>query len=184
MHRRARRALSLVEVMVASAIFMLASLALLASQRMSAHSASKIDSSSDTYRMAMLSLRRIEEELRGARIGVLNPDKSDEISYKVLEMGSEGRPLVNELDQTSWIPRGAAYYRLRLDAKKNLISTRQPGARLGFLGNAGRLEFSFPNDLETHLIQVKVHAEVTDTSGRALASPYDASVKIYLENHT
>jgi len=181
---RRARGLSLPEVLVASAIFALMAIMLVATERFCRRAAGKSDVHSDTYRMVMVTLDHIRAELQPSRLVSVEPDHVD---YKLPRMldgelktdGLSGTPL--------WWPGGSESHSLSLRSDGRVIAVRLKTSgdtweqKLGDLGPRGSLEFSRPL---MKLLYVKAHAEIVDPGGRRQESIYDGELKIYIAGET
>ncbi|MFN8613001.1 MAG: hypothetical protein U0931_36015 [Vulcanimicrobiota bacterium] len=170
------RALSLPELLVALAVFMSAMVALVLVEKNCSRAAARSLTGSDSYRAAMLALTQCEHELRGARFCNDLADEIDgrpgiyaEVPYRLHDHTPDGSLRLNGLGNPDW----SVVHLLKVE-NQCLTTDRvpHPWARLG---EQGWIEFTFPEEEETHLLQVTVHAELIR------GQTYEARQLIYLD---
>jgi len=175
-----RRALSLPEVLVSSAIFCGLLLALVLIERMSARAMRQGEAAGDTYQLAMLAINRLKSELRGARVVQVS---DQEIHFQVPQLDPQGNLVVDSQGHPFWLPTDPVVRIVGLNAGGELIlSEGDESRRLARLGQKGEIHFSMPASTGHDLLNIRLHAEVVSQDSRQPVRPYDSSITLYLSN--
>lgn len=162
------KGLSLLEVLVAGAVFSILLTAVVLIELHSHRMRLTQDKKSDAYRAAILLIEFIQAELDGAYV-VPGDDGDTQLRY---------RPPLRNGNRLRIGPSGAceqeqeALIRLLADGKVTRSQASQVRS-VARLGKRGRLEFRFPS---SNLLDISVHAEPYDDSF------YDAHAQILLCN--
>lgn len=172
--------ITLLEVLVATAVFSIMMVAMMAIYKVSLADRDKVVAHSDTYRAMMITLDRIRDQLRGASLTAPSAvgTQTASISY-LYPMVIDGEMQVDGSGRPVWA--GAA--RLSLDAQGRLVKvdSADPGVTqvLARLGPASSIEFEL---VARDLLQVRVHVE----RGRRIDAPrwsqQDMTLHLFLPN--
>lgn len=154
---RRPRGASLIEVLVAVAIFSAVLVTVVRIDRTGRDAFRKNEAESGAWRQAMLAVEHLKRELRGARITLVEPGRV--VLQTPLLDGAT--PKVSASAEIVYAPDSIE---LTLDGQKRLVA-RQAGQRnrvLAELGPEGALRFELP---EPRLLRVFVRAHLQDRPG-------------------
>ncbi len=151
-----RRGLTLVEVLVVSAVFIVLAFLLLAIYQVAVRAHLKEDAHDTTARATMLALEHVREELRGCQ--VLEPNDptapaANQVRFRYPKLDETGVFVVDNHGEPEW----AGTATMATDADGNLVLTRSEAEprTLARLGAGGGVTFRLAEAL---LLEVKVVA--------------------------
>jgi hypothetical protein len=173
---RLRRGLSLVEVMVAIAIFMTISIFVALIYRTGTNAFQKSQIHSDVYRMAMLAFENLRKELHGAKVVEVT---ASQVRYLV-PMVENGHVKICDDGRISFELSEVLLSTVNEQGLIYLVRTSEGNSRhLACLGDRGAVSFSSQTD---RLLVVEVRAEQDSPGAKQKESSYQLTARFYLSN--
>ena len=172
-----RRGISLPEILIATAVFLLISVLVVAIMSLGQRSHQRSEIHSDAYRTALIALEKIRAELAGS---IVTRAAGSEIVYRYVPRQSEVTihftghpeyqgPATLTLDQTVLVRRES-----RGPSPSDLEIVQ-----LADLGVGGELEFEMEN---SRVLKVRVKAVRPDPTHPEQPKEYQQTLKVYLDN--
>ncbi|MEW6284496.1 MAG: hypothetical protein AB1758_38130 [Candidatus Eremiobacterota bacterium] len=163
-HAGKLRGLTLLEVLIAGAVFSAMMLAVLAIYKTALEARVKEDAGTATYRAAMLGMEHVQSQLRGSQL-VEPSDPAAPPSMQAVYRCSQkenGRVKVDAAGLPVWGETAT----IRMDASGNLVREDTSGIRvLAHLGPGGSVSFHL---LDPRLLEVRILAARTNPSTLAV----------------
>lgn len=135
MDRRARRALSLIEVLVVAALFASAMLCFAMIEMAVQRQGKRTSADTEVQDALALTMEAVKRDLRGARLLLW---RSDRLHYRVPLLDDESRLIPGSTGLLKFLPNSPEFYRLQFDATDGWLKrhgpTGEPPRRMGRLG--------------------------------------------------
>lgn len=165
--------LSLIELVVAVAVFSIVLVVVAAVQNAGWYATSKQLAHESAFRGAMLASEHLKRELPGALVEPLGPNGRF-LTYRVPQRDSQGRPVIGPTGEVAWSEPVV----LALDQEGYLIRVEGDiSRRLSFLGPRGEVQFTMtPGRIDELQVQLVSHR------GRERESVYELGLRFRLAN--
>ncbi len=178
-----RRGATLVETLVACAVFIGLTVLVVSIQIAGKSAGRRSDLGSEVYRSAMQAADRLRGEFRGARVEQIDLPSQASITYWLPRVVS-GVMQVLPTGEPDWLPGDPA------PPDRAVISLAADGwlqrdfegsvRRLANLGSTGTIWFDLPTG--SRVLTCKVHAHRVDPNDPSVTGNYDVTVRFFLGN--